>query len=174
MNVSMEGSMEQGNYEKAYDKAKTDDEKKAVKVENFAAVHCAMSIDALKDPSSFVLRDVYYDECVEAGENKPYLVLYISGTNSYGARVSMYWLYGYGWSEGTWSYLRSVTDLNEEEYGKYDSQERLEEKAIDNYARKIIKLVKGDGYKLNKDGVDRINNLFKKDKLGDVKLLDFE
>ncbi|MDE6636554.1 MAG: zinc ribbon domain-containing protein, partial [Lachnospiraceae bacterium] len=50
--IDTEGYLEQGNYEKAYEKAKTDEEKLEVIAENAAAVQSAYSADNLKDPSS--------------------------------------------------------------------------------------------------------------------------
>ena len=172
--ISMEGYLEQGNYEKAYKKAKTDDDKKAVKVENLAAVQSAYSADNLKDPSSFSLRDVYYNDYEYEGETTPHLVLYISGANSYGASVSSYWIYTYSKDENKWKYYSSVSDLSEEEYSKYDDDDELIEKVLNNTARDYIKEAMKDGYKLDKDGVKRINKMFEDDTLDDVELLDVE
>lgn len=173
--INMEGYMEQGNYEKAYEKAKTDDDKMAVKVENLAAVQSAYSADNLKDPSSFSLRDCYYREDKnDDGEPTKHLVLCISGANSFGASVSSYWLYTWSTENNKWEYYCSVSDLSDEEYSEYDDDDELIEKILNNTGRDYIKKAMSDGYKLSKDGVKRINKMFEDDTLDDVELLDVE
>lgn len=173
--IDMEGYLEQGNYEKAYEKAKTDDERLEVKMENIVAVQSAFSAENLKDPSSFTLRDAYYIEGKD-NDGKPFarLVLYISGANSYGASVSSYWLYIWDNDDKEWGYFTSVSDLSEEEYSKYDDDDDRLEKLIDNLGRRSIKSTMQDGKKLSKDAVKRINAMFENDTLDDVDLLDME
>lgn len=166
--VSMEGYMEQGNYEKAYRKAKTEEDKIAVKAENAAACQSAFSAYNLKDPSSFFLRDAYYYE----EDGTIYLTLYISGANSYGASVSSYWLYEWDEDDGKYLYWCSVSDLTNEEYGKYDDTDEKLEKLTNNLGRSLIKICMNGGIKLNKAAVKRINNLYEKDVLDEVELLD--
>jgi RNA polymerase subunit RPABC4/transcription elongation factor Spt4 len=131
--IDTAGYIEQGDYEKAYAKAKTDEDKQLVvdaylsdgkykeaydialsdqdklqiQIENAAAVYGQYSADNLKDPSSFVLRDAYYyeGEKGEDGKISKRLVLQISGNNSYGASVSNYWLYTWEYDKNKFSYF---------------------------------------------------------------------
>lgn len=171
--VDSAGYLAQGNYEKAYEKAKTDEERLEVKFENIAAVQSAFSADNLKDPSSFSLRDAYYNESTnDDGTPNGQLVLYISGANSYGASVSSYWLYTWDNDDEEWDYFTSVSDLSDEEYSKYDDKDEKLEKLVNNLGRSNIKNVMKDGMKLSKDGVKRINAMFEADTLDDVEMLD--
>ena len=173
--INMEGYMEQGNYEKAYEKAKSDDDKLKVKAENAVAVQSAYSADNLKDPSSFSLRDAYYSESTnDDGMLSKQMVLYISGANSYGASVSSYWLYTWSNDENDWEYFCTVSDLSEEEYSKYDDEDEQIEKIVNNLGRISIKNCMKDGLKLDKDSIKRINKMFEDDTLYDVDLLDVE
>lgn len=173
--ISMEGYMEQGNYEKAYEKAKSDDDKLQVRAENAVAVQSAYSADNLKDPSSFSLRDAYYEEDKNSdGETTKGMVLYISGANSYGARVSSYWYYTWSNKNNKWEYFCSVSDLSDEEYSKYDDEDDKLEKLVNNIGRAGIKGVMKDGIKLDKNAIKRINKMFEDDTLDDVDLLDVE
>lgn len=173
--IDMEGYLEQGNYEKAYEKAKSDDDKLQVRAENAVAVQCAFSADNLKDPSSFSLRDAYYMEGTnDDGETTKSMVLYISGANSYGASVSSYWYYTWSNENNKWEYFCSVSDLSEEEYSKYDDDDEKMEKLLNNIGRVGIKGVMKDGIKLDKSVIKRINKMFEDDTLDDVDLLDVE
>ncbi|MEE0266039.1 MAG: zinc-ribbon domain-containing protein [Acutalibacteraceae bacterium] len=169
--VSVDDLCAQGNYEKAYAKA-DDDEKLAIRAENIAAVQSANSAENLKDPNSFNLREAYYDELTNAdGEPIKRLVLYLSGANSYGANVSSYWLYTWNSDDKEWEYYCSVSDLSDEEISSYDDEDERLEKAVNNIGRIFIKTTLDDGYKLSKDAINRINDLFEADKLDDVKIL---
>jgi hypothetical protein len=165
--VSVDDLCAQGNYQKAYEKAK-DDEKELIKIESIAAERSAYSADNLKDPSSFSLRDVYYNEYKYDGEITPHLVLYISGANSYGANVSSYWLYTYDDEEREWEYFCSLSDLSDEEYSKYDDLDEMLEKAVNNVGRSYIKDAMSSGTKLNKAAVNRINDMFESGTLDEV------
>lgn len=198
--IDTAGYIEKGDYEKAYEKAKTDEDKQMVvdaylndgeykeaydialsdqdklqiQIENAAAVYGQYSADNLKDPSSFVLRDAYYyeGEKDEDGKISKRLVLQISGNNSYGASVSSYWLYTWSYDKNQFSYFCSVSDLSDEDYSKYDDEDETIEKLANNIGRSFIKTTLSDGTKLNKDSVKRINKMFEDDKLDRVELLD--
>lgn len=127
----------------------------------------------MKDPSSFSLRNAYYNEDVnDDGDTTKQLVLYISGANSYGANVSSYWLYTWDNEENKWSYFASVSDLEEEEYSSYDDDDESTEKLVNNLARIIIESTMDSGIELNKDAIKRINNMFENDTLDDIELLE--
>jgi len=99
--LSVEDLCEQGRYEEAYKKAE-DDKKLDIKIENAVAVQSAFCVNNLKDPDSFVLREAYYMESSETSTDS--IVLYVSGANSYGAKVSSYWLFTYDSEKCEWSY----------------------------------------------------------------------
>lgn len=163
--------MAKGDYGLAYDRAPNDESKKMIKYESIAAERSAFSADNLKDPSSFSLRDAYYNDHVYEGETTPHLVLYISGANSYGANVSSYWLYTWSESKNSWSYYCSVSDLSEEEYSKYDDTDEMLEKALNNVGRDYIKEAMSSGTKLSKDSINRINEMFKDGTLDKVEAI---
>lgn len=172
--VSIDDLCAQGNYEKAYAKA-NDEEKFEIRAENAAAVQSSFSAENLKDPSSFELREVFYNEGTnDDGETTKQLVLYISGANSYGAKVSSYWLYVWDNDEDDWSYFCSVSDLEEEEYSSYDDEDEKLEKLFNNLGRASIEKTMDNGIKLSKDAVKRINAMFEADTLDDVTLLDVD
>lgn len=159
-----EDYMSKGDYQKAYEIANTDEEKNEVKAENLAAVISADIIDDyLKDPSSFVLRDVYF--CDESS-----IALKVNANNSFGASVSAYWVYTWSDDDQKWKYGDSVSDLTKEEHTKYNSDDYYEIE-LDNAARDLINLDIEIGTKLSKDAIERINSMFEEDTLDDVELL---
>ena len=198
--IDTEGYIEKGDYEKAYAKAKTDEEKqmvadaymakgdyrlaydrapndsskKMVMLESIAAERSAYSANNLKDPSSFKLRDIYYHETkYDSGKDANFLVLYIQGANSYGANISSYWLYDWDDEKNQFTYFCSVSDLSKEDYSKYDDWEESLQKAIDNSGRTYISNAMSNGIHFSKDAVQRINNLFEEEKLEDVDPIEF-
>lgn len=152
--------MAKGDYGLAYDRAPTDESKKMIKYESIAAERSSYSAENLKDPSSFSLREAYYNDHEHEGKTTPILVLYISGANSYGANVSSYWLYTYDSDDKAWEYFCSVSDLSNEEYSKYDDDDEKLEKIVNNLGRVYIKEAMSSGTKLSKDSVKRINDMF--------------
>lgn len=169
LSVSIDDLCAQGNYIKAYEKAK-EDEKLEVKAESIAAERSFFSADNLKDPSSFKLRDAYYSESKkDDGTISGQLVLYISGANSYGASVSSYWLYTWDDEDRCWDYFCSVSELTEEEYKDYDDEDDMLEKLINNLGRLSIKNTMSEGIKLDKDAIKRINDMFEADTLDNIK-----
>lgn len=164
-----------GDYKEAFEKVTSSTEKLNIKAENVAAVQSAFSADNLKDPSSFSLRNVYYNEGTnEEGKPNAQLVLYITGANSYGANVSSYWLYTWDNKDQEWEYFCSVSDLSDEEYSRYDSDEEKAEKLINNLGRASIENTMSDGIKLSKEAVKRINTMYEDDKLDKVELMDMD
>lgn len=171
--VSVDSLCAQGNYEKAYKKA-SKSQKVEVAAENAAAVQSAFAIDNLKNPDSFVLRDVYFYENDTNEESvSRNLVLSISGSNSYGASVTNYWLFTWEDDPPAWDYFCSVSDLVDEEISSYDDDDEAFEKLFDNVGRNIIKQTMEDGIRLSKSAVKRINNLFSEDILDEIELIDY-
>ena len=165
--VSVDDLCARGEYSKAYEKAKGD-EKIAVKAESIAAECSAKTSDSMKNPSSFELRRAYYKEGLnDDGTPNGQLVLEVLGTNSYGGRVTNYWLYTWD-SVNKWELWDSYSDLSEEEYGKYDTDSEKLEKLYGNIGKLAIKNTVNNGMELGKEAIKRINNLFKEDKLDGV------
>ena len=164
-----------GNYEEAYVKALSVSDKLQIKTENIAAVQGAFSAENLKNPSSFLLRDAYYREGTsDEGEINRQLVLYITGTNSYGGIVSSYWLYLWNNENEAWEFFTSVFDLSDEEYSEYDDDDEKIDILLENIARESIRRAMREGTQLNKEGVKRINQMFEDDKLDQVEMLDLD
>ena len=157
-----------GNYAMAYSKAE-EDKKMEVKVESIAAECCAFSVDNMKDPSSFKLREAYYYEgTYDTGKPKYHLALCISGANSYGATVSNYWLYQWKADDQAWEFHSSVSDFTKEEFSEYDDFSESLEKMKNNSGRTWIKEAMTDGIMLDKSAIKRINDLFEAGKLDTV------
>ena len=163
--VSTTELLSEGKYEEAYQKAKSD-EKEKILTENLIAYISNDASESLKDPSSFVLRNAWYDK------SKQIIVLYINGNNSYGASVSGYWYYTYDTDENEYQLYTSLSSLeNEKTYSWDDYSEKLE-KILKNAAREIVKdIIADDSLEVSKDSIDNINNLFEKRILDDVELL---
>lgn len=165
--VSVDDLCARGEYVKAYEKAKGD-EKIAVKAESIAAECSAKTSDSMKNPASFELRRAYYKEGLnDDGTPNAQLVLEVLGTNSYGGKVTNYWLYKWD-SVKKWELWDSYSDLSEEEYSKYDTNSEMLEKLYGNLGKIAVKNTVSNGTELKKEAIKRINNLFKEDKLDGV------
>lgn len=157
--------MEEGNYEKAYEKA-NNDEKEEVLCENLVAVCSETVKDNLKNPSSFNLQNVWFDK----DEGK--LVLKIGGTNSFGGMISNYSFFKYDKSSNSYEYYSSVDSLDKEEYKSYDDSDDLVEKLLDNVTKSEIKeIVQNDSLKITNGVSERINKLNQENLLDKVQLL---
>lgn len=163
--VSVEEHLSLGEYEKAYEKAKTEDERKMVLIENIIAKTSYEIHDNLKDPTSFNLSHVYYD-----GEDE--IVFEIIAKNSYGGNVTNYYDYRYDEDDKKYVLYCYLSSLETEKtYSSDDYSERLE-KILKNVVRKTVQGILSDSSKkLDDKIVDRINNLFKEGKLRDVELI---
>ncbi len=160
--VSVDDLCAQGNYEKAFEKA-SGDEQIEVLAENVIAYLSEESSDGLKNPDSFVLREGYHYAFInDDGKLGGQAVLYLSGSNSYGASVSNYWLYVYSPSDLKWNYWGTCDTTADED----------DDEASDTLIKMLVKWVIDDGYKLSKDQVKRINAQFEADTLYQVKLID--
>ena len=161
--VSIDDLCAEGNYIEAYQKA-SDDEKLDVLAENIIAVLSQESSDGLKDPSSFILRDAwYYAFMHDDGAIGGYAVLYLSGANSFGAKVSNYWAYALG-EDGEWNYIGSV-DVS---YDEYDDE------LGDMLTKMIVQAGMEKGEQLSKKQVKRINSQFEADTLYQVDAIDWD
>lgn len=154
-----------GNYEKAFSVAKGE-EKHDVLLENIIAFLAKDIPDSLKDPSSFSLRDAWYDS------EKQSIVLSVNGANSYGASISNYWYYTYDEDDEEYSLFLTLSDLDEEKIYSWDDTEERLEKILENITRKeVLRIIEDDSRKVDKDIVKNINNLFDEGLLENVTLL---
>ena len=165
MLVSVDEYLSEGNYQKAYEKAKTDEAKEKVLLENIIAKYSYEISDGLKDPESFKLSHVYYD-----GERE--IVFEIIGKNSYGGNVTNYYDYRYDKSEKQFARYVYLSSLEDEKTYSWDTSSEKLEKILKNVIRgTVIKLMADDDAKVNDAVIDRVNNLFKQGKLRDVELI---
>ena len=155
-----------GDYKAAFSRAK-DDEKDEVLKENLIAYICKDIPDKMKDPSSFVLRQAWYDP------NGQDVVIEVGGTNSYGGVISNYWYYRYDEDDQEYSLWCTISDMDEEEITSYDDTEEKLEKLLKNAARIVIRrMVNDSSMEMDKNGVKRINQHFENEQLEDVELLE--
>lgn len=164
--ISYSELLKEGNYEEAYKKA-NDKEKTTVCDENLVAYISKEIAENLKDPTSYLLRDAWYDK-----ENSR-IVLYTNGKNSYGASVSSYDYYTYDEDDNKWSLFTSLSSLSQERIYTYaDSSSEKVEKILKNAARKVVsKIIDDSSLKIDDSSVENVNNLFKENRLKDVNLL---
>ena len=165
---SAEDYMALANYEKAYNIAKTEDDKAEVVAENAVAICSNICTESLKDSKSFDLRDAYYDPI------NGYVVLNVAANNSYGNTVLNYWLFTYDNEDEEFEVWDAYSDLDEEEYSKYDTSDELVEKMINNLGKGYISDTMKSNYKLSNDSVKRINALFADELLDGVSPLEVE
>ena len=156
----------EGNYKRAYSKAKKN-QKDDVLLENLISYECKEAVNDLKDPSSFQLREAWYDKLNSR------FVLSISGKNGMGGAATSYWYYKYSEEENEYQLITTISDLDEEDYSYLDDAEDKLEKVFNNIARETIKdiIYKKDN-ELDNSIIKNINGLHKKDTLQDVELLD--
>lgn len=167
MLVTVEDYLTDGDYLSAYEKAKDDETKQAILLENIIAKISYEIADGLKDPDSFKLSHVYYD-----GEDE--LVFEIIGANSYGGNVTNYYDYRYDEDDEEYTLYVYLSSLEDEEYYSWDSSEEKLEIILKNAIRStVIDLMEDDSAKVNNQVIDRVNNLFKQNKLRDVELIPY-
>ena len=159
--------VEAGQFQIAYNIA-PDEEKTSVLVTNLATVVSNDLINNLKDPSSFDLREIYFDE----GAHE--LILKVSGNNSYGGKVSNWYDYRYEKDDNEYQLYLSVSDLEDEKVYKYadDFDEKLE-KYLKNATRETMRNIIADkGKAIDSDYVDSINVLFQSGQMSNVSLIE--
>lgn len=164
--VSTDTYLSRGEYQKAYDKARDKETKEKVLLENIIAKYSYEISDTLKDPDSFKLKHVYYN-----GKNE--IVFEIIGKNSFGSNVTNYYDYRYDKKEKHYKKFLSLSSLEEDKISSSDSRNTMLEKAIKNAIRQTINKImsNSDETKVDDKVVDRVNKLFKQDKLENVKLI---
>ena len=156
--------MAKGNYAEAYEKAE-DSEKNKILAENVIAVLSAKSSEMLKDPSSFILRDAYYRTWYNTEKDifGQQAVLYITGTNSYGAAVSSYWAWQYDYKTDSWYFLDTIDSTTDEDD---DDINTMMAKAVLKYSLEYETVIK-----LDKAQVKNINAQFEADTLDSVEFI---
>jgi hypothetical protein len=154
-----------GDYEKAYNLAKKDEEKDKVLLENMIAFNSYEIQKGLKDPTSFRLKNVYYNGTTE-------IVYEVVAKNSYGTDVTNYYDYRYDSKKNTFTLFVYLPTLNDETVYSSDSSDKRLEKIIKNVVRGTVKkMIADSSMKQDEKLIERINKLFKEDKLKDVKLI---
>ena len=165
LTISVDDLLAEGNYQKAFEKAKKDDAKKDVLLENIIAKYSYEISDGLKDPDSFKLSHVYYD-----GEDE--IVFEVIGKNSYGGNVTNYYDYRYSEDDHEYQLFVYLSSLEEEETSYWDTSSEKLDKILKNVVRStIVILMKDKDKKVSDEVVDRVNNLFKQNKLRNVELI---
>ena len=155
--------IENGDFSSAYEYA-NDTEKTDVLAANLASHISADIVNSLKDPSSYDLHDVWIDERV--------VILKVGATNSYGGQISSYCYYSLQ-DDGSYEYLTHVTDFEQESISRFDTKSEMEQKIIDNLARKIIqKIISNSEDEVSSTAVNWTNSLFSNKGFDDVELLD--
>lgn len=154
--------LKEADYDKAYKYARDDDSRNAVRFENAVAYSSEIVIGMLNDPTSFDLRDAYY---YKGGNDKVEgLVLYVLAKNKMGGTVGGYSLFTKS-DITSWGYVDTISSDG-------DSSNNIFNKELAASRSSDIHQVMQEGTKLSKDGVDRINNLFKEERLdGSIKLM---
>lgn len=164
IHVTPEEMMEEGNYIEAYQSVDSTYEKDEILAENVIAVLSAETSDGLKNPDSFELREAYYYPFLHGdGALGSYAILYVSGTNSYGGRVSSYWAYTLDNSR-EWNFLGTC-------YSYYDQDG---DELSDMLAKIVVRAGIEKGSELDYEQVDRINQLFEDGLLGSVDAIDWD
>lgn len=155
-----------GDYIKAYEKS-NDTEKIDIARENMIAHICNDVIDSLKDPSSFELRDAWYNE----GDKR--IVLEIGAKNSYGGIISNYWYYiANEDSNNEYELYTTISDFDSDKVYSWDSSSERLEKLAKNLAKISIKSeVEKDENKLSDRSIENINYLFKNNLLKSIELI---
>lgn len=164
--VSTEDLLAEGNYEKAYKKAK-EEEKDNILIENLIAYVCGDIEKKLKDPSSFFLSEIYYEKT-----NPRRIILTVSGKNGMGGVSSSFWLYNFDTNKNQYTCTGSVSDMDDEEADSYDSEDELMEKLVNNIIRTSIRDALNTAEELDNTLINHINNLHEEKLLNTVKLLD--
>ena len=167
MLITVEDYLETGDYLNAYKKAKNEEERNKVLLENLIAKISYEISESLKDPDSFKLSHVYFN-------NEDELVFEIIGKNSYGGNVTNYYDYRYDNDEKEYTLYVYLSSLDEENYYSWDSYDEKLEIIIKNAIREtIIELMNNEESKINYETIDRVNNLFKQKKLRDAQLIPY-
>lgn len=164
MFVTVDDLMMQGNYEEAY--MKSDNEKERVIIESTIAYLSYESSRMLRNPDSFILQEVYYhDGEVEGLNSQKQIVLYISGTNGYGAVTSNYWIWEFNSKTKQWEYVWTLGTIHS--FENYKQGKILDEK----YYKVVNKIINQDNIKNCDSMIENINNHFKNDKIKEVKMI---
>lgn len=156
-----------GDYEKAYEKA-SEDEKIELVSENMIAYICNDVINLLKDPSSFELRDAWYNE----SDKK--IVLEIGAKNSYGGIISNYWYYTADKEslDNNYELYTTIADFDSDKVYSWDSSSDRLEKLAKNLAKISIKYeIQNEENKLSDKSIENINYLFRNNLLKSIQLI---
>lgn len=151
-----------GEFQTAYDLAPDEDARTNILVTNLAARECITAANALDNPSTFYLKNIYWTP-------KGTLVINFSGDS----HNDVYAYYIVNESDTDYKFMTLVGTLEEETINRYDTYTERGEKAIDNAARIGIKNMKADSScVIDSIWVDAINSIHKGSGLDNVMILD--
>lgn len=165
--ASVEDLCAKGKYLEAYEKAEKD-QRYDVMVENAVAVQyaCVAANDMVL--SNFELKTAYYyDSSYEKG-----IVLQVDGMDGYGADATSYWSFAWDDVEEEWKSNGFVYHLDEEEIMDYYDLETRVQILTDNIHRALIETWMQMGTELDEASIQRIHELYEKDLLDQVELLE--
>lgn len=161
--------LKEGDYISAYKKA-NGDKKNLIYMENLFAYICKDIPSNLKDPTSFKLRNIYFDE------NDKKIVFEIGAKNSFGGTTINYWYYTYNEDENKYTLYTTFSSLEKETIYEYaDSSSEKLEKALKNVILIDVKdIISKSNNKVDNNIIKNINDLFEKDLLNNVILIQEE
>ena len=155
------------DYQKAYSVANNEDKKK-VYLEDIIFKMCKEVRSTYKDPSSFELREVYYNDIIGS------VALKTGGKNSYGGIVFSYQLFLYNEDSGVFKYSGSESSLEDEKTYSWDDSDEKLEKLYSNMTKKAISLCIGEDFRIDDDIIDDINLVFSSGNYKNAILIDEE
>lgn len=172
--TTKEEYLARGDYQSAYQKVRTDEERGDVIAENAVAVVCGDCVDSMKDPTSFVLNEAGYIFSEDGAYEISEILLSIMGKNSYGSYITNYWRYEYDESTQTFELSGTYSDFEEETIYTWDDAYDSLKKAKSNLEKSEIalKLALGSYTFLSEEAVENINNLFEAGTLKNVVYLE--
>ena len=176
---SSEDYLREGNYQKAYDKAKDEKQKENILRENTTAVLLVKISRKVDTPKTLKLRNAYEPDGARGKTAGEYFVVYVDGGDTLGNVAGNYYVYRSDGKNGSWKLLDKVVTLEYESMRKLDKYAEKIFGKLKNYKkekhrekpRDIILRAKKAGQSLDKGSVQRINEFFQEGKLDEVKAI---
>ena len=154
-----------GDYYTAYLYCDDETQREEIYKENQIAYMCEEMISSLKDRSSFELYEAWYS----VGKEIENGIFFVNAKNSYGGRVSSYWMYTYDPQKDEYTNLGSYNDLEDEKINSWDDTGDILVKMLENEVRDLIRNgIKINHTKVPDDVVARINKLYQEGLLKDI------
>lgn len=164
---SIQKLMKSGDYGKAFNEAEKH-EKLSIAKEYFVALTSQLTISKAKY-TSFKLIDAWAKE-KSITHTIDYIVLYTEGTTSSGRVLTSYWYWNR--SNNEWTY-QNYDDLIKDELPDGASDARAATLLIKNIMleNNVVPMVSNYSLKLSSESIDRINYLYEKDGLSNIKFV---